>query len=198
MGREFTYGTSIEDVAHVTGQIGQMALAVRNDALTALAADGDYIPLMVGADGSLTTTDINAGLLAALINDRGFGADGLDVNIIQSAVRVPGELQGRLEYYLEEYALDGNVLQSEVLDKQGCAHFMFACVNANVVIWTFDISQDNANWFNIVTTGAQLTFDSMNDLPATFNNFSPFRYARCGHAAGAGAGVSQIVMVALP
>ena len=40
-----------EDTAHVTGDLGYMLLAVRQDAAAALAADGDYIPLIVDANG---------------------------------------------------------------------------------------------------------------------------------------------------
>jgi hypothetical protein len=42
-----------EDAAHVSGDLGIMSLAVRNDAGTALAADGDYIPLSTDANGNL-------------------------------------------------------------------------------------------------------------------------------------------------
>lgn len=43
-----------EDAAHADGDVGVMALAVRNDTLAALAgADGDYAPLQVNADGAL-------------------------------------------------------------------------------------------------------------------------------------------------
>jgi hypothetical protein len=42
-----------EDVAHVSGDLGIQSLAVRNDAGTALAADGDYIPLTTDANGNL-------------------------------------------------------------------------------------------------------------------------------------------------
>jgi hypothetical protein len=42
-----------EDAAHTSGDLGIMSLAVRNDAGTALAADGDYIPLSTDASGNL-------------------------------------------------------------------------------------------------------------------------------------------------
>ncbi len=42
-----------EDAVHASGDTGVMSLAVRNDAGTALAADGDYIPLMVNSSGAL-------------------------------------------------------------------------------------------------------------------------------------------------
>lgn len=45
-----------EDAVHATGDVGVMGLAVRNDAGTPLAADGDYIPLMVNASGALYVT----------------------------------------------------------------------------------------------------------------------------------------------
>lgn len=43
-----------EDSAHVSGDLGQFMLAVRNDAGTSMvSADGDYAPLQVDADGAL-------------------------------------------------------------------------------------------------------------------------------------------------
>ncbi len=45
-----------EDAVHGSGDIGVMTLAVRNDALAALAdTDGDYAPLQVDEDGGLWT-----------------------------------------------------------------------------------------------------------------------------------------------
>lgn len=44
----------IEDTAHTSGDIGAMALVVRNDAGgTLVDTDGDYAPLQVDADGNL-------------------------------------------------------------------------------------------------------------------------------------------------
>jgi hypothetical protein len=45
--------THAEDSVHSSGDIGIMPLAVRNDAGTALAADGDYIPLSTDSVGAL-------------------------------------------------------------------------------------------------------------------------------------------------
>jgi len=45
-----------EDTAHGTGAAGNLGLAVRNDAGTALADDGDYIPLQVNGSGALYVT----------------------------------------------------------------------------------------------------------------------------------------------
>lgn len=52
-----------EDTVHTTGELGNMPLAVRNDAGTALAADQDYIPLTTNASGSLRTIDGNSAAL---------------------------------------------------------------------------------------------------------------------------------------
>lgn len=45
-----------EDAAHSSGDTGVMALGVRNDAGTAFAADGDYVPLSVDASGAVRVT----------------------------------------------------------------------------------------------------------------------------------------------
>lgn len=45
-----------EDAAHTTGDTGVMALGVRNDAGTAFAADGDYVPISVDASGAVRVT----------------------------------------------------------------------------------------------------------------------------------------------
>lgn len=45
-----------EDNPHVDGDVGAFVLAVRNDAGTPLAADGDYIPFTTDAAGSLRVT----------------------------------------------------------------------------------------------------------------------------------------------
>lgn len=45
-----------EDTIHVSGDVGSFILAVRNDAGTALAADGDYIPVTTDATGALRVT----------------------------------------------------------------------------------------------------------------------------------------------
>lgn len=42
-----------EDDPHVSGQYGQMCLAVRQDSAAALAANGDYLPMIVDASGRL-------------------------------------------------------------------------------------------------------------------------------------------------
>ena len=52
----------LEDAIHATGDPGVMALAVRQDTATALAgASGDYIPLIVDANGALHVTQGSPG-----------------------------------------------------------------------------------------------------------------------------------------
>jgi len=58
-----------EDSAHVSGDKGIMALAVRNDVGTPLAADGDYIPLSMNAAGALRVTVVDPSVSAAEIDD---------------------------------------------------------------------------------------------------------------------------------
>lgn len=53
-----------EDSVHVSGDKGVMALGVRNDARTALAADGDYIPFITNGNGEVFVKDTD--VLAAL------------------------------------------------------------------------------------------------------------------------------------
>jgi len=45
--------TKVEDAVHSSGDSGIMSLGVRNDAGTALAADGDYIPFSMTAAGAV-------------------------------------------------------------------------------------------------------------------------------------------------
>lgn len=51
-----------EDSVHSSGDQGIMSLAVRNDAGTALAADGDYIPLTTDSTGQLRVSASDAAL----------------------------------------------------------------------------------------------------------------------------------------
>lgn len=56
-GTSATHLGKAEDAAHTTGDTGVMALAVRNDAGTALAGTtGDYIPLSTDSSGALRVT----------------------------------------------------------------------------------------------------------------------------------------------
>ena len=52
--------TLAEDSVHGSGDLGVMSLAVRNDAGTPLAADGDYIPFTTDSAGSLRVNVTNS------------------------------------------------------------------------------------------------------------------------------------------
>lgn len=54
-----------EDTTHTSGAAGSLILSVRNDAHTALAGNGDYIPLMTNGVGDLYTFESNSTAIAA-------------------------------------------------------------------------------------------------------------------------------------
>lgn len=60
-----------EDAAHASGDTGVMALAVRRDTPAALAADGDYLPVIVDAEGRLWARATAAGDVAHDAADSG-------------------------------------------------------------------------------------------------------------------------------
>ena len=51
-----------EDAVHVSGDIGTMALAVRQDTQADFGADGDYVPLSIDADGALRVSGGGGGI----------------------------------------------------------------------------------------------------------------------------------------
>ena len=70
-----------EDAVHSSGDVGVMSLSVRKDVSAALAGtDGDYAPLLTGADGRLHARSIIRG-----------ATDALDMDIVESgATSFPG------------------------------------------------------------------------------------------------------------
>jgi len=94
-------GTQLEDAAHVTGDVGVMSLAVRNDVLASLvSADGDYAPIQVDASGAVYVTSVPG----APVVVQGMAPD--DDPIAGNPVQIGG-------YYLEDEAAnpidDGDV-----------------------------------------------------------------------------------------
>lgn len=57
-----------EDSAHVSGDKGIMSLGVRQDSVSPLAADGDYIPLSMDKNGALRVTITDPNVSAAEIH----------------------------------------------------------------------------------------------------------------------------------
>lgn len=78
--------THLEDAAHVSGDAGVMSLAVRNDAGTALAANGDYIPLSTDANGYLRTAISGAVTIAGSYAEDSAHVTG-DVGLFSLSVR---------------------------------------------------------------------------------------------------------------
>ena len=72
-----------ESAGHTSGDVGVFALAVRNDAGTALASDLQYSPLQVDSVGALrvagnfTASVFETGTEADTVSDPGSGGDGL-------------------------------------------------------------------------------------------------------------------------
>lgn len=58
-----------EDTLHSDGDVGVMALGVRNDAVTALAGDGDYHPMMFNVNGRLLVQTEGGGGGTAAVDD---------------------------------------------------------------------------------------------------------------------------------
>lgn len=69
----------IEDTAHVSGDTGDLILAVRNDVGGAMGADGDYVPIQVDAAGRLRVAVTGAAGGTSAVDDSAFtvGADSL-------------------------------------------------------------------------------------------------------------------------
>jgi hypothetical protein len=88
-----------EDAAHTSGDTGVMALAVRQDTLSVLSADGDYIPLVVDGNGKLYTAGYNS------------AEDAVDANIVNAASQqsVTVEIQSASTIDAAETQLGGEI-----------------------------------------------------------------------------------------
>lgn len=79
-------GGQTEDAAHSSGDLGSLSLGVRQDTATALAADGDYIPLIVDSSGRLhvnvgsSALPSGAATAANQVTEQGY-VDGLEALI---------------------------------------------------------------------------------------------------------------------
>lgn len=94
-----------EDAVHASGDVGVQALAVRQDTATALAANGDYVPLIVDSTGRLHTaagvTSVTPGTAATNLGkaEDAVHASG-DVGVMALAVRqdTPSALAANGDY----------------------------------------------------------------------------------------------------
>jgi hypothetical protein len=122
-----------EDAVHASGNTGTLALVVRNDAGTALAADGDNIPLMVNSAGSLFTTVTGS----VTITD-GAGA----VNVICDS-----GCSGGTQFAEDAASQNGDVgtialaIRDDTLDARSTTEgdFEYLHTNANGALWVKDV-----------------------------------------------------------
>lgn len=77
-----------EDSAHSSGDSGVMALAVRSDSGSLLAADGDYIPLSVNGSGALRVAQVGTATVVASNASGDTAHDGADSG---SPVKIGGK-----------------------------------------------------------------------------------------------------------
>lgn len=85
-----------EDVAHASGDKGLLLLAVRKDSAAAVAADGDYIALIVDANGRLHVLDQNSAAIKAQTDKLTFIAGNvlsvsLGSSVSNSALLITGD-----------------------------------------------------------------------------------------------------------
>jgi hypothetical protein len=89
-GTGATHLGKAEDAPHTTGDVGVMSLAVRQDTATALAANNDYIPLIVDSTGRLHT-NVGAIVPGTAATNLGKAEDAIhasgDVGVMSLAVR---------------------------------------------------------------------------------------------------------------
>jgi len=62
-----------EDQLHVSGDVGVMALAVRQDTQADFGGDGDYVPLSVDGDGAVRVNVVTSVSPGQLIDDTAYG-----------------------------------------------------------------------------------------------------------------------------
>lgn len=81
-----------EDAAHVSGDLGTMALAVRADTAAATAANGDYVPLLVDASGRLwaSVNVISGGIASGAIASGAVASGAIASGAVASGAVVDG------------------------------------------------------------------------------------------------------------
>jgi len=69
-----------EDDGHTSGDTGQFVLGVRSDTLSALGANGDYVPFQMNADGALYVDVANGGVLESAVDGLETLLTGIDAD----------------------------------------------------------------------------------------------------------------------
>lgn len=80
-----------EDAIHASGDVGVMALAVRQDSQVDFGADGDYVPFSINADGELRVTT---------------GASAADLKVDDAAFTIATDSVGVAGFLADETAPD--------------------------------------------------------------------------------------------
>lgn len=73
-----------EDAVHASGDVGIMALAVRQNSQVDLGADGDYIPFTIDDTGGVRVSVVSGGITAA-VHDAAANGDGVQLMGVASA-----------------------------------------------------------------------------------------------------------------
>jgi len=79
-----------EDAVHASGDVGVMALAVRQDVVAALGADGDYVPLSVDDKGRLYIAMTSWGMAASSIMSGAFSSGAIASGAVASGAIASG------------------------------------------------------------------------------------------------------------
>lgn len=122
-----------EDSAHVSGDVGQFILAVRNDAEASLVGtDGDYAPLQVDANGRLK--------VATVVN-----VEPSDAEFLEDAAHASGDaglhvLAVRQDTLVSSTSADGDYASFKVTD---VGELYVHDVDANATLVTIDTSLNN-------------------------------------------------------
>jgi hypothetical protein len=158
-----------EDVAHASGDYGFMALAVRRDTAAAVAADGDYIPLIVDSTGKLHTADANTATLAAALKAEDAASANGDAGLPILTVRkdTPAATSGADgDYQPPISGADGRLHVAAASDRLISAAGTTLTRPANTTPYTAgDSISDNATAGSV--TALSVTVSDTNDAPVS-------------------------------
>ena len=117
--------TKAEDTPHVTGDAGVQMLAVRQDTLAVLAANGDYIPVVVDATGKLWVSGTQLEDAVAGTGDPGHFALAIRRDTPTSDAAA-GDYHGLHVDALGRLRVTGTQLEDAVAGDGDSGHFMLA------------------------------------------------------------------------
>lgn len=140
--KQIVAGTFLEDSVHVSGDYGIQMLAVRNDASTSLAANGDYTSLQTDSVGALRTTDAK-GLTddsaftvgTSMVEPCGFLADEVSTDLVDEGDIGVGRMSLRRAVY---------TTMDTLLAGEDQANGVLACVEKPLAVATYTPSMDTS------------------------------------------------------